>query len=533
MGFDERGLLDKRINFGISKAPFDMISFRAESAHFFAHGRTEIRRQPFFEMYGFAYIKEGMAPAEYIDPGCDRSVVYILLFDHLYGISTISHSLTKEKEGDMNASAFLRIASLFLLVVVVHACASARTGEGEFMDARADSNSVFTEVWGLIQKHFAHPMPNTEEARAHCRLHLFYGDLAGCLSDPFAEYLDAKLLESFRLSTRGMHAGIGIEFFLSSGLAIVSSIVPNAPAAHSGAFRVGDVIVKIDNHDVAGLRTNAIDALVTGEVGSSVDMVLMREGVRMEPVILVRKIVEFPSVIAKKIEEGVLFVQLKSFYMPTSYDYMEAITLYCAQDKNSTSEIIERCIADKTRTPVIIADGRDNVGGIFRAAGRLCGFYAQQHDDIVVTLKSRYEEIVHRADNFLDLRAIGVLRDMPLIVMLNEESSSAMEIFAECTRQLGAVIVGVRSYGKGSTQDTYKLKNGDAIRFTTSRFLGGESRTEIDGIGIKPDYEMHEPDNCIPCKLHRGDAAHDPQFAVALDLARKIRQNLLQGVTEE
>lgn len=432
----------------------------------------------------------------------------------------------------MNASIFLRIASLFLLAVAVHACASVRTGESEFTDARAHFNPVFTEVWNLAQEHFIRPLPDTEEARAHCRLHLLYGDLAGCLSDPFAEYLDAKLLESFQLSTRGMHAGIGIEFFLSNERAIISSIIPNAPAARSGAFRVGDVITQIDSHKIAGLREGALDTLIKGDTRSSVQMTLMRENVSMAPVILMREIVEFPSVIAKKIEEGVLFVQLKSFDMPTSYGYMEAIALYCAQGGDIASEIIERCIADKTRTPVIIADGRNNVGGIFRAAGSLCGFYAAQSDDVIVTLKSHREEKLYLAADFLNVHATGILRGIPLIVLINEESSSAMEIFAECTRQVSALVVGLRSFGKGSTQDTYRLKNGDAVRFTTSEFFVGNSGTRIDGVGVKPDYEVHEPANCVPCKLYRGDAAHDPQFAVALELARTIRQNLLQGVTE-
>lgn len=432
----------------------------------------------------------------------------------------------------MNSNIFLRIASLCVLAIALYACAGVQTQKNEFTDARYNFDPVFTEVWELVQRHFIRDIPDTEEMREHCRLHLLYGDLAGCLSDPFAEYLDVKLLKSFQLSTMGMHAGIGIEFFLSNGRAIISSIVPNAPAARSGAFRIGDVITQVDGRDIAELREGALDALIRGYTGSSVQMTLVRENVSLAPVILVRENVKFPSVIAKKIEEGVLSVQLKSFDMPISYEYMEAIALYCAQDKNSASEIIERCIADKTRTPVIIADGRNNVGGIFRAAGRLCGFYATQPDDIVVTLKSRYEEIVHRAHTFLDPRAIGVLSGMPLIVILNEESSSAMEIFAMCAREAGALIVGVSSFGKGTVQDSFRLLNGDAVRFTTYEFLTGNSGTKIEGVGVMPDYEVHEPAHCVPCKLYRGDAAHDPQFAVALELARTIRQNLLQGVIE-
>ena len=424
----------------------------------------------------------------------------------------------------MHATFFLRVACMLAIAFVMSACATMQTSAtGD--TAAAQRDALFAEQWNLIQHYALRALPDTEQERMHCQLHLAENDLAGCLGDVYAKYLDPKKAEAFALSKRGLYEGIGIEASRENDGVIVHKIFPDTPAARSGAFQNGDVIVEIDGISTASCDLEAVSIKLRDAEGTQVIVVLMREGVRMEPVMLIRELVRQPSVEVKHMEEGILYIGLQKFNTDTHYDYIIAIAGGCLREGIAeSSHILRDCTADKMKTPVVIADARDNSGGSLTAAEKLCGFYAARGDDVIVTLQGRTQEITHRAAEFLDMQAIGVLRGIPLIVMVNEQSASATEIFAECVRQkVGALIVGVRTDGKGTTQGVFPLSNNGIMMFTIEEYFVDNSRTPVQGIGVTPDIEIRAPDDCTTCVSHRGDPAYDFELAVTLEHARALR----------
>ena len=290
--------------------------------------------------------------------------------------------------------------------------------------------------------------------------------------DPYSAYMSPELFKEMQTDTRGEFGGLGIEIGMEAGVVKVIAPIDDTPAEKAG-IKAGDYIVKIGKEQVQGKSLMEAVKLMRGPVGTSIDLTIRRKNVKKPLEFkITRKIIEIRSVNSKIIsnEKNIGYLRLKSFNENSDNQFLQSLKKF---EKNP-----------KIKGYVI--DLRNNPGGLLTQAINITDFFL--NDGEIVSTKGRK---ISETRKFF-ARKGDEIRGKPMVVLINNGSASASEIFAGALKDhKRAIILGENSYGKGSVQSIIPLKNGGGMRLTISKYYlpSGKSISEV---GVTPDIFVEE-----------------------------------------
>lgn len=301
---------------------------------------------------------------------------------------------------------------------------------------------------------------------------LFENAIRGMLDglDPHSAYLDAEEFKEMTISTSGKFGGLGIEVQMQDGFVRVVAPIDDTPAARAG-MQPGDLIVKIDGAPVKGLTlTDAVNKM-RGEPGTRIKLTVVRQ---TEPqpmsVELTRDVIKVSSVRSRMLEDKLGYVRISTFASSTG--------------QNLDTEIKKLQKEAGGELDGLILDLRNNPGGVLNAAVEVSDTFLEA--GAIVSIKGRELD----ANREFNATAGDALDGRPVVVMVNSGSASASEIVAGALQDhRRAVLIGSKTFGKGSVQTILPLQNSAAIKLTTARYYTPSGRS-IQAEGIEPDIKV-------------------------------------------
>lgn len=374
-----------------------------------------------------------------------------------------------------HASRFLLISilALSLLPASVHAQEEQRTATQEKeKPADPDANNtykqlnLFGEVFERVRANYVDPVTDKE---------LIEHALNGMLSnlDPHSSYLNEKDFGDMQVQTKGEFGGLGIEVTIENGFVKVVSPIDDTPAFKAGIL-AGDFITHIDNEPVMGLTLNDSVDKMRGKVGTTVTLTVRREGVEEALKFdLKRDIIRIKSVRHRVEQNDIGYIRVTTFNQNT-VDGVEA----------AIADIKKQVGAEKVRGYVL--DLRNNPGGLLDQAIGLSDMFLDKGE--IVSTRGRSEEDTKRDNATPGDAADG----KPMVVLINGGSASASEIVAGALQDhRRAILLGIKSFGKGSVQTVIPLPGKGAMRLTTARYYTPSGRS-IQAKGIDPDIIVEQ-----------------------------------------
>lgn len=321
---------------------------------------------------------------------------------------------------------------------------------------------LFSDALGLVNEEYV-DTPKSQD--------LIYGALKGMLAslDPYSEFLDPENRKELEVDTEGKFGGIGIEIAIRDELLTVISPIEDTPSWKAG-IKPGDKIVKIDGELTRNFTVSDAVKKLRGKPGTEVAVTILREGAQgLFEVKLVRDIIKIRNLKNTGIlENNIGYVRLVEFRKDTPFDLDAALLSLKKAGMDS-----------------LILDLRNNPGGLLEVAVRVTDRFIPE-GKVVVSTKGRLP-----AQNMEFKSANGAkYLDITLAVLVNEGSASASEIVAGALQDYKrAVIIGMKTFGKGSVQSVLPLSDGSALKLTTSKYFTPNGRT-IHNQGVAPDIEV-------------------------------------------
>jgi|TARA_B110000259_G_scaffold82313_1_gene96164 carboxyl-terminal processing protease len=290
--------------------------------------------------------------------------------------------------------------------------------------------------------------------------------------DPYSAYMSPEIFKEMQTDTRGKFGGLGIEIGMESGVVKVITPIDDTPAANAG-IKAGDYIVKIGDIQVQGKSLMEAVKLMRGPVGTSIKLTIRRKNLKKPLEFeIIRKIIEVKSVNSKILgkNKNLGYVRLKSFNENSDNQFLDVIKKF----------------EQSTKINGYILDLRNNPGGLLTQAINITDFFL--NDGEIVSTKGRKASETRK----FFARKGDEIKGKPIIVLINNGSASASEIFAGALKDhKRAIILGVNSYGKGSVQSIIPLRNGGGIRLTISKYYL-PSGNSISEVGVTPDIFVEE-----------------------------------------
>jgi len=284
--------------------------------------------------------------------------------------------------------------------------------------------------------------------------------------DPHSAFLKKASYKNLQEHTRGQFGGIGIEVGMEDGFIKVISPIDDTPASHAG-IEAGDLIIKLDNHAVQGMSLEESLEIMRGEKGTPLTLTIARDNMDSPLIItVIRDIIKTTSVHHKVLEEGFGYIRIAQFQDNTGKEFRQSI---------------EALLKGKSPLLGLIVDLRNNPGGLLPASVDVAD--AMLDGGLVVYTEGRAPS----ANTRFSAQAGALLKDTPLVILINGGTASASEIVAGAIQDHHrGVIMGTGSFGKGSVQNILPLRDGRAIKLTTARYFTPEGRS-IQAEGIQPD----------------------------------------------
>ena len=290
--------------------------------------------------------------------------------------------------------------------------------------------------------------------------------------DPYSAYMSPELFQEMQTDTRGEFGGLGIEIGMEAGVVKVIAPIDDTPASKAG-IKAGDYIVKIGDEQVQGKSLMEAVKLMRGPVDTSIKLTVRRKNVK-KPIEfeIFRKIIEVKSVSSELLgkDKNLAYIRLKSF------------------NENSDSQFLKiiKKFEKKSNLKGYIFDLRNNPGGLLTQAINITDFFLE--DGEIVSTKGRRASETRK---FFAKRG-DEIKGKPIIILINNGSASASEIFAGALKDhKRAIILGENSYGKGSVQSVVQLRNGGGMRLTISKYYL-PSGSSISEVGVTPDILVEE-----------------------------------------
>ncbi len=356
-----------------------------------------------------------------------------------------------------------------MLGVFIGLCGSVFAEKGN-ADVAADTEALpyedlrtFTEIFGRIKRDYVEPVSDKQLLEYAIR-----GMLSGL--DPHSAYLVAEEYQELKEGTTGQFGGLGIEVTMENGFIKVVSPIDDTPAQKAG-IKTGDLIIKLDEKPVKGMSLTDAVKLMRGEPGSKIALTIVREGLEAPlKLTLARDIIKVKSVKSRILEKGYGYVRISSFQSGTGEGLKEALAALKKENGGALKGLV--------------LDLRNNPGGVLNAAVEVSDAFLRS--GLIVYTEGRIENSEMRFNATPD----DLIEDAPVVVLINGGSASASEIVAGALQdQKRAVIMGEKSFGKGSVQTILPTSNGAAVKLTTARYFTPSGRS-IQAEGIEPDIAL-------------------------------------------
>ncbi len=322
---------------------------------------------------------------------------------------------------------------------------------------------IFAEVFGRIKSDYVESVDDRKLLLSAIR-----GMLGGL--DPHSSYLDPEEYRELQVGTTGEFGGLGIEVGMEDGLVKVIAPIDDTPAQRAG-MQAGDLIVRIDGKPIKGMGLNDAVKLMRGKPGTSIELTVVREGEGSPLTITIeRDVIKVASVKSRTLEPGYGYLRVASFQARTTDDLLKAVAKLKQENPDGLKGVV--------------LDLRNNPGGVLNAAVGVSDAFLEQ--GLIVYTKGRID------DSKLEFKAgpDDILDGAPLVVLVNGGSASASEIVAGALQDQGrALILGGKTFGKGSVQTIVPIDERTALKLTTARYYTPSGRS-IQAQGIEPDIEL-------------------------------------------
>jgi len=323
---------------------------------------------------------------------------------------------------------------------------------------------VFTEVLSLIQANYV------DEAKPR---DLIYGGIKGMLEtlDPHSSFLPPDIFKEMQVETQGSFGGLGIEITVKDRQLTVVAPIEGTPADRAG-LHPADRIVKIDGNPTKDMTLIEAVKKLRGPKGTSVTLTILREeSPGPFELTLVREVIEVKSVRAKDLGDGIAYIRISSFQERTAKDLLKAIEQF---QKNGIS--------------ALVLDLRNDPGGLLNQAVQVSDLFLDKGQLIVYT-----EGRIKNQDLRFSAEHGAQVPKVPMVVLVNGGSASASEIVAGALQDWKrALVLGTKTFGKGSVQTVIPLSDGSGLRLTTAKYYTPKGRS-IHGSGIVPDIIVEAP----------------------------------------
>ncbi len=337
-----------------------------------------------------------------------------------------------------------------------------------YAEERYSELQLFTKVLNLVQQYYVEEVDTKK---------LIYGGIKGMLKelDPHTNFLPPEIYKEFESETSGQFGGIGIEITVQNGVLTVLSPIEDTPAWKAG-IHAGDKIVSIDGESTKGFTLVEAAKKMRGVNGSKVKMGIYRDDFDApKDFIIERGVVKIKSVKFTDLNDGYGYIRITSFIENTAADLLKAVKEHQKDSKGT----IKGYIIDLRKNPGGLLDQAIKVSDMFLSDGVIVstiGRNKKEKETVYAVKKDTFE-------------------GFPIVVVIDEFSASASEIVAGALQDnKRAMILGKRSFGKGSVQSVVKLGDGSGLKLTVARYYTPSGKS-IQAEGIVPDVELDEIDN--------------------------------------
>jgi carboxyl-terminal processing protease len=363
-----------------------------------------------------------------------------------------------------------RFNNVLLLVVGLMTGVFVSIGHGVFADreeARAtlpvEELRTFSDVFGRIKNDYVVDVDDKELIKYAIR-----GMLSGL--DPHSAYLDSEEFTELQVGTTGQFGGLGIEVGMENGFVKVIAPIDDTPASRAGV-EAGDLVIRLDDTPVKGMTLGEAVKVMRGKPGTDIELTIVREGLDQPlKLSITRDIIKVKSVKSRMLEPGYGYLRISQFQSKTADSLVDAVS----KMKKENGGALDGMVLDLRNNPGGVLNGAVAVSDAFLTKG------------MIVYTEGRI------ADSSLRFNATpdDVIDGAPLVVLVNQGSASASEIVAGALQDhKRAIIIGAKTFGKGSVQTILPLSTDSALKLTTARYYTPSGRS-IQAEGITPDIEL-------------------------------------------
>lgn len=316
--------------------------------------------------------------------------------------------------------------------------------------------------------------------------------IRGMLSglDPHSTYLNSDEYKELKIGTTGKFGGLGIQVGMEDGFVKVISPIDDTPAFHAG-LESGDLIIRLDDKSVKGMTLNDAVKIMRGDPGTDIKLTVIREGAdKPLPFTVTRDIISVKSVKSRILEPDYGYIRISNFQSKTARDLVNELSNLKKENKNELKGLV--------------LDLRNNPGGVLSAAADVSDAFI--NDGKLVYTQGR----IANSDFEFNAKPGDIMNGSPVVVLINGGSASASEIVAGALQDHSrAIVMGSKSFGKGSVQTIQELRSGGAVKITTARYFTPKGRS-IQGEGITPDiildrYEIKDSNDESSLRIKESD----------------------------
>lgn len=328
-----------------------------------------------------------------------------------------------------------------------------------------DEIRIFAEVFDKVKNDYVEDINDRQLIESAIR-----GLLEGL--DPHSAYLDETAFQNLQEGTSGEFGGLGIEVSMENGFVRVIAPIDDTPAQRAG-IKAGDLIIRLDDTPVKGLSLNEAVELMRGKPGTDIVLTIAREGVD-QPILMTvtRETITRRSAWIRTLEPGYGYLRISNFQTNTANDAQRVLETLKQENGGSLKGLI--------------LDLRNNPGGILSGAVAISDLFLE--DGLIVYTEGRISD----SKLTFSAKPVDVINNAPLIVLVNSGSASASEIVAGALQDhKRALIMGQKTFGKGSVQTILPMTNESALKLTTARYYTPSGRS-IQASGIVPDIAIDE-----------------------------------------
>lgn len=323
--------------------------------------------------------------------------------------------------------------------------------------------SLFWNVWETLKEGYV----NTDQLNDQKQVYGAISGMVEALDDPYTVFMTPEETESFHASLGGELEGIGAELTIEEGMLVVVSPLKGSPAEQAG-LQPGDYVYMVNGEPTSDMTLFEAISAIRGEGGTTVELTIVRENAS-DPIIMTitRAKIDVPSVESEIVQQDGKTISVISMY----------------QFGDNTLEVFKNAAREALLQDVdgIVLDLRLNGGGYLDVSVEiLSDFFEEEQKAVIVKRRNDDNQIIYTSGN-------GQLKDIPLVVLVNEGSASASEIVAGAIQDYKrGVLIGEKTFGKGSVQELSNLEDGSSIRMTVAKWYTPNDRS-IDHEGIVPD----------------------------------------------